>query len=66
MFDQIDVDGDGAITADELLDVFLNGDSGVKMSAKDVRVLIKFADEDGDGFIDRYEWGRMIKKMQSA
>jgi uncharacterized membrane protein YoaK (UPF0700 family) len=61
MFDEIDADMNGQIEPDELLDFLLK--ANIKMSAKGVRILIKCADEDGDGLINREEWNKICEKV---
>ena len=53
-FAKVDANGDGQITPDELLDGL--HEAGVAPSVKEIRVMIQFADKDGDGMISKEEW----------
>ena len=61
LFDKIDEDKSGGISPDELLEALLH--ANVKVSAKEVRVLMKAADANGDGVIDRDEWASLVERI---
>ena len=65
MFDEIDVDNDGYIEHNELLEALLNK-TNMKVSSKMVKLLIRSADANGDGLISRDEWTNLIEKIQSS
>ena len=58
VFEKIDDDGNGYITADEL--VKLMGDSA------DVQALIRDADKNGDGMIDYQEFQELLRERSGA
>jgi uncharacterized membrane protein YoaK (UPF0700 family) len=61
MFDDLDIDGNGFIDNNELLDKFLLAD--FRITAKEVRALIKSVDENGDGKIDRESWSNLVSQI---
>jgi uncharacterized membrane protein YoaK (UPF0700 family) len=62
MFDEIDDDHNGEIEPEELLDALLKANATI--NAKGVMVLIKKADSNGDGMINRKEWRQIVQKME--
>lgn len=57
-FDEIDTDGDGYITASELL-TSLAGKPGV--SADDMATVVQMADADGDNQVSYEEYAKFVK-----
>ncbi|GAA4913889.1 EF-hand domain-containing protein [Streptomyces coeruleoprunus] len=57
-FEEIDTDGDGYITADELKES-LQGDG--KVSPENLAVIVRMADEDGDRRIDLDEYAKFVR-----
>lgn len=54
-------DGNGEIDHDELLQYLMQMDK--KTTARAVKMLIRSADKDHNGTIDREEWGIMVSKL---
>ncbi len=54
LFDRIDLNGDGMVTADELA-AFV-AQSGMSLSRQAVEAIIRLGDRNGDGRIDTTEW----------
>lgn len=61
MFDDIDDDGNGEIDHDELLNYLMQMDR--RTTARAVKMLIRSADQDQNGTIDRREWEKMVQKL---
>lgn len=61
LFDEIDLDQSGALNAEELYNAL--NKAGVKLSRTEVAVLVKAADRDGNGEIDRDEWGDLVYRI---
>jgi hypothetical protein len=63
IFDQIDAEGNsnGVIEADELRDGLRR--AKVQMSYYETKTLLRAADENGDGVVDRTEWEKLAKKI---
>jgi hypothetical protein len=61
-FKVFDLDGNGTITKDEMVQVFANGSvtDALKMSPAEVQKLMEEADANGDGEIDFEEFMKMI------
>ena len=60
MFDMIDEDGSGTITAMEFKTTLQN--LGSDLSMEDIQGMIREVDENGDGTIDREEFVKMVEK----
>jgi Ca2+-binding EF-hand superfamily protein len=58
-FDEIDVDGDGYITASELLRSSV--EKNPKISDDNIVAIIKMADADGDNKISYEEYARFVR-----
>ena len=58
-FDVIDVDGDGYITASELLKEFVKNNP--KVSDDNIVAIIQMADDDGDQKISYEEYAKFVK-----
>jgi calmodulin len=58
-FDEIDVDGDGYITASELLRASV--ENNPKISDDNVAAIVQMADGDGDNKISYEEYARFVK-----
>ncbi len=58
-FDVIDVDGDGYITASELLKEFVKNNP--KVSDDNIVAIIQMADDDGDQRISYEEYAKFVK-----
>ena len=58
-FDEIDVDGDGYITASELLRASI--ENNPKISDDNVVAIIKMADADGDNRTSYEEYARFVR-----
>ena len=58
-FDEIDVDGDGYITASELLRTSV--ENNPKISDDNVAAIVQMADGDGDNKISYEEYARFVK-----
>jgi Ca2+-binding EF-hand superfamily protein len=58
-FDVIDVDGDGYITASELLKEFVKDNP--KVSDDNIVAIIQMADDDGDQKISYEEYAKFVK-----
>jgi Ca2+-binding EF-hand superfamily protein len=58
-FDVIDVDGDGYITASELLKEFVKDNP--KVSDDNIVAIIQMADDDGDQRISYEEYAKFVK-----
>jgi calmodulin len=58
-FDEIDVDGDGYITASELLRASV--ENNPKISDDNVAAIVQMADRDGDNKISYEEYARFVK-----
>jgi len=57
-FDHYDIDGDGTLSLDELVDVLVNGGS----SEEEAKRILKAADTDGNGVIDFAEFCAMMSE----
>ncbi|KAI0497366.1 hypothetical protein KFK09_020589 [Dendrobium nobile] len=55
LFSRIDVDGDGKISRTEF-QLLMMRSTGEKLSTEDVDAMLKYADSDGDGFLDMEEF----------
>lgn len=58
-FDEIDVDGDGYITASELLRASVKNNP--KISDDNVAAIVQMADSDGDNKISYEEYARFVR-----
>jgi Ca2+-binding EF-hand superfamily protein len=58
-FDEIDVDGDGYITASELLRTSV--ENNPKISDDNIATIVQMADADGDNKISYEEYARFVK-----
>lgn len=54
-FQAYDRDGSGTLTADELMGILLNPNTGTPMTLDDAQEFVKYADTNGDGVLDYYE-----------
>lgn len=61
LFDEMIDDDDDEIDASELFQAVSK--AGVTMKMKDVKILIKAADKDRNGTIDRDEWNDLVRKF---
>jgi len=59
IFDEFDLDGNGDLDKEELYHM-LRG-IGIKVSRKQVAIMMKEADADGNGVLDREEWLRAVR-----
>jgi Ca2+-binding EF-hand superfamily protein len=57
-FDAIDTDGDGVITASEMLTALGNNPN---VSADDVATIVQMADEDGDSKVTYEEYAKFAR-----
>jgi len=64
MFDQMDMDGDGSLDADELLMGLIKLDP--HMTAKEVKSIINVVDLDGDRRINQQEWELFVNQMMNT
>ena len=58
-FDEIDVDGDGYITASELLRASVRNNP--KISDDNIAAIVQMADSDGDNKISYEEYARFVR-----
>ncbi len=58
-FDEIDVDGDGYITASELLRASVKNNP--KISDDNIAAIVQMADSDGDNKISYEEYARFVR-----
>ena len=58
-FDEIDVDGDGYITASELLRASVR--TNPKISDDNIAAIVQMADSDGDNKISYEEYARFVR-----
>lgn len=61
LFKHVDADGSGAITPDELLDGLRQ--AGYHLSMRDIRIMIRVADRDGNGVISKEEWSALVDEI---
>ena len=63
LFDIIDADNSGEISPDELLEGLRLAGYGVTM--KDIEIMMRFADRDGNGMLSRDDWNGMVREILS-
>lgn len=61
LFNHVDADGSGAITPDELLEGLR--EAGFALTMRDIRIMVRFADRDGNGVISEPEWRALVDEI---
>ena len=63
MFSQVDTDGSGSLTANEIVGILTREGGGAPMSEQEARVFVACFDADGNGSLD---YGEFVTAMQSG
>lgn len=61
LFKHVDADDSGAITSDEILEGLRK--AGFALTMRDIRVMVQFANKDGNGVISEEEWNQLVDKV---
>lgn len=63
LFRHVDAGGSGTITPDELLDGLRK--AGFALTMREIRIMIRFADRDGNGVISEEEWRALVDEIMN-